>query len=62
SGATALMTAASYGCYDAASFLLEHGADPASVNNQGKSAAGIARENRYDDIAGLIEKWEKGAR
>lgn len=54
-GCSALMWAAIGGKKYAVEKLLDLGANPCLRNNEGKSAANLARENGHDDIAALIE-------
>ncbi|MEZ0262461.1 MAG: ankyrin repeat domain-containing protein [Alphaproteobacteria bacterium] len=54
-GCSALMWAVLGSKKYAVEKLLELGADPCLRNNEGKSAANLARENGHDDIAALIE-------
>lgn len=51
---SAMLNAATYGHIDVVRWALDHGADPAAQNYQGKTAADIARENGFDDIAALF--------
>jgi ankyrin repeat protein len=54
SGSTPLHTVAFTGDRASLDLLLKHGADPAIKNNDGKRAAGIARERGHQEIADLL--------
>ena len=54
-GYTPLMGAAGAGRADLVDLLLAHGADPTLVSEDGKSAAGIAREHGHAEIAARLE-------
>jgi ankyrin repeat protein len=56
------MEAARNGYRETAVFLVTHGADPNAKDREGKSAASMARDNRYDDIAEIIEGRRKPGR
>jgi len=51
---TALMWAAGYGQADCVRLLLERGADRALKDDRGKTAADIAREQGYAEVAALL--------
>ena len=50
-GYTPLMGAAAAGREDILELLMRHGANPALVSEEGKTAASIAREHKFDAIA-----------
>jgi len=52
---TALMWAAGYGQADCVRLLLERGADRALKDDRGKTAADIAREQGYSEVAALLQ-------
>ena len=52
---TALMWAAGYGQADCVRLLLERGADRALKDDRGKTAAEIAREQGYAEVAALLQ-------
>jgi ankyrin repeat protein len=54
SGSTPLHTVAFTGDRASLDLLLKHGADPALTNNEGKTAADIARERGNQEIADLL--------
>jgi uncharacterized protein len=54
SGSTPLHTVAFTGDRASLDLLLQHGADPAIKNDDGKRAADIAGERGYQEIAGLL--------
>jgi ankyrin repeat protein len=54
-GWTVLMHAAAKGDSDTIKFLLEKGAETKPKNTDGKTAAEIARENKHEEMAKLIE-------
>lgn len=56
SGWTPLMTAATYGNYEATQLLLDAGANPALTDDSEMTAADYALENGYDDIAALLQE------
>lgn len=53
-GVTPLMAAAKFGAEDIAKLLLEHGAKPFDVNQDGETAYDIAMKNGHYSIAKLI--------
>lgn len=53
-GWTPLHGAAMSGDADLVRYLLDRGADRAATNDQGKTAAAIARENGHGELAGLL--------
>jgi ankyrin repeat protein len=52
---TLLMWTAGYGHIETARWLLGHGADPALRDDRGKTAADIAREQNYLELAQLLK-------
>ena len=58
-GKTALFRAAVFGQADAVRVLLEHGADPATRGNDGRSALEVVTEARHDEkdpgVAGALD-------
>lgn len=58
-GQTALTRAATDGYYPIVKLLLEHGANPALTRQDGATPAQIARENKHEDVANLIEEYIK---
>lgn len=56
---TALMYAASEGQTKVAEILLRHGADPSMKDIDGDSALSFARQNKHDEVARLLESWNK---
>jgi len=54
SGSTPLHTVGFTGDRASLDLLLKHGADPAIRDNDGKSAADIARERGHKEIADLL--------
>jgi len=55
-GYTPLMGAAGSGRNDLVDLLLEHGADPSLTAEDGKTAAGVAREHGHTGIAAGLER------
>jgi ankyrin repeat protein len=56
-GQTALTRAAADGYYPVVKLLLEHGANPCLHRQDGATPVQIARENKHEDVAKLIEKY-----
>lgn len=55
-GWTPLHQAASHGDMQMVKFLLESGADPSLESDDGRTAADMARENKFGQVAGLLEE------
>ena len=55
-GWTPLHQAASHGDEQMVKFLLESGADPSLESDDGRTAADMARENKFGQVAGLLEE------
>ena len=54
SGSTPLHTVGFTGDRESLALLMEHGADPAITNNDGKTAADIARERGHQEVVDLL--------
>lgn len=57
-GQSTLMWAAMWGKTAIVQYLLDNGADPTIVNSSGKTAAQLAYEHGYFDLAALIEQYQ----
>lgn len=55
-GYTPLMGAAAAGREDLADLLMQHGADPSVVSEDGKTAADVAREHNFEALATRLER------
>lgn len=55
-GSTVLMLAAYQGDVRSAQLLLEYGADPLRVNNQGQNAITAAQHGRHDEMAEMLRE------
>lgn len=57
-GSTALMTSALWGCVEVVVALLRLGADPTLTDDEGWTAARIARARGHRGIAQLLDEWQ----
>ncbi len=60
-GSTLLHVAALYGDENTAKFLLQRGVDPTIINNDGKTAADVAREYNMPDLAVTLDAAAKAS-
>ena len=58
-GWTALIVASRYGCYDVVEYLMEKGANPDAVDNEGKNALDHAIARGHAGVAGVLGKLKK---